>query len=218
MSRPPTSLSIDALEEQIIDALRPQLPAGWQLLLLSCELSDGPTNPEASCASVYLTDDEAGVWAAGNLPALSPGLKKQFIGLREALFRVLGTRWSNVELEFANDDNGYLFSYDYAPPARLSGRTDWEAAGRFEAPAFLARCLAARADLAEAPDDDGADDYAAEAPPRNPAPAARPAAPAEVAWVCTWCHDTYRSARQPTAFQPGKCPRNPGKSHAWHRQ
>ena len=50
---------------------------------------------------------------------------------------------------------------------------------------------------------------------------ARPAVSAEAAtstWVCTWCHEEYTGSRQPTSFQPGKCERNPGKAHAWHKK
>ena len=50
----------------------------------------------------------------------------------------------------------------------------------------------------------------------SPQPAAAEA-PATT-WVCTWCHEKYTSARQPTSFQPDKCERNPGKAHAWHKQ
>jgi len=49
---------------------------------------------------------------------------------------------------------------------------------------------------------------------------ARPVA-AEAAtstWVCTWCHEEYTGERQPTSFQPGKCERNPGHAHAWHKK
>jgi len=37
-------------------------------------------------------------------------------------------------------------------------------------------------------------------------------------WVCTWCRHTYTSPKQPTSFEPDKCPRNPGKAHAWHKK
>ena len=45
-----------------------------------------------------------------------------------------------------------------------------------------------------------------------------PAAPALTVWVCTWCRHTYTSPKQPTSFEPDKCPRNPGKAHAWHKK
>ena len=217
MLRPSKYLPISALQEQLIDELRPLRPADWQYCLLNCELSADPAHPQASYAHVYLAENAAGEWATGNLPALPPDLTAQLIDLREALFEGLGTRWSSVELQLTNDYSGGQLRYGYGPPPRLSGRDDDEAVGRFDAPTFLARCLAARADRAADANEEQAD-YAAEAPASNAAPAARPAAPVAVVWVCTWCHGTYCSARQPTSFQPGKCPRNPGKAHAWHRQ
>jgi len=42
--------------------------------------------------------------------------------------------------------------------------------------------------------------------------------PPLVVWVCTWYRQTYTSPKQPTSFEPDKCPRNAGKAHAWHKK
>ena len=48
--------------------------------------------------------------------------------------------------------------------------------------------------------------------------AAPPASAAPTTWVCTWCKEEFTGDKQPTSFQPGKCERNPGKAHAWHKK
>ncbi len=60
----------------------------------------------------------------------------------------------------------------------------------------------------------------ADEPAGNPDNGRTEAAPEAKAttWVCTWCHEEYTGTSQPTSFQPGKCERNPGKAHAWHKQ
>lgn len=35
-----------------------------------------------------------------------------------------------------------------------------------------------------------------------------------VTYVCIWCKQEYTPAKQPTSFEPSKCPRNPGRAHA----
>jgi len=101
------------------------------------------------------------------------------------------------------------YFFDESPPLR--GLLKEAPAG--ESPAeFAARVQAA---LSAPPD--GEDDYeqpAARPTAAAPAPAA---APKPTTWVCTWCKQTYTGTRQPTSFQPDKCPRNPGKAHAWHK-
>ncbi len=86
----------------------------------------------------------------------------------------------------------------------------------------------ARADAADNPTETSSATAAEEQPAENAdantdagssdVPSATSAAPAEQTWVCTWCHEEYTGSRQPTSFQPGKCERNPGKAHAWHKK
>ena len=211
MSATKTHLPLAILEEQLVDALRPTLPANWQFYCLNCELSGDPTHPQVSFANVCLTLGDDGEWGAQNLAA-PPSLLAQFVALREAAFQLLRTRWSSAELRLEGDGS-FQITYDNAPPRRLNGISDEQATGRFEAAAFLARFLVAQRE--PAPTNDGGYDSYDEPPVAN-----RPAAPVPAAlptWACTWCHAEYTSAQQPTSFQPGKCPRNPGKAHAWHR-
>lgn len=39
-----------------------------------------------------------------------------------------------------------------------------------------------------------------------------------VTYVCTWCKQEYTSPKQPTSFEPNKCPRNLAHAHAWHKK
>ena len=210
-----------ALEEQIVEALRPALPAPpnyWQFVGLSCELGDDPTHPLVDILSVCLYQTEAGEWRANALPALPPAVAARLVDLRASLAQFGLRPWRSTELHLQGDGS-YQFTYSYEEPLRLRGLTaEGDATSRFEPAALLARFLAAQNAPADYADDEADDepDYA----PANQRdyPAAAPPAPAApTVWVCTWCHEQYASARQPTSFQPGKCPRNPGKAHAWHR-
>jgi len=202
------------MEQALLQELLPALPPDCQQVLVryEAELAD----PAASLRGIYLTTggDEA---RAQPLPALPAAVATAFADFRRASVFQSGNDWTSVEAlvrtvldEYGDDQLAVDYFFDESPPLR--GLLKEAPAG--ESPAeFAARVQAA---LSAPPDVE--DDYeqpAARPTGAAPAPAA---APKPTTWVCTWCKQTYTSAKQPTSFQPDKCPRNPGKAHAWHKK
>ena len=150
------------------------------------------------------------------------GFRTTALGTR---FRVVSRAGGRVSVRLlrgrvvvrASAASAFAMQPQYLTPGReLSAdtRTQQVRLGAFDSVATAPRRAAARAVRTARPIP-----AAAAAPPAaQPGNQGRPAAPALTVWVCTWCRHTYTSPKQPTSFEPDKCPRNPGKAHAWHKK
>ncbi len=212
-------LSPEQMEQAMLLVLLPALPADTNQVLLRYEVAAATTEPAASLQGLYLSAGEEA--RAQPLPALPNALLTAFADFRVASIHQSGEEWASVELlarlvpdEYGDDKLERTYAFDRPEPLR--GLLTGAAAG--ESPAAFATRVREAFDAAANEDNaaNNAADYRETPAAARSTPTAAPAAK-PTTWVCTWCKQTYVSTRQPTSFQPGKCLRNPGKAHAWHK-
>jgi len=211
-------LNPDAMRQILLKTLLPALPDRpiYFFILRQEPAADGTT---ASLRGFYVGYDGS-EWQVQPVPALAalpPAVATDFADLRRAVALYTGYPWDSVELvvrHVPDDNDEYALDAEwyYNQPRPLRGLLD---DAHLPPAEFITRMATA---LAEPPDVEGdaAAEYEAPAPAR--AADTKPAPAAATTWVCTWCKQIYTSAKQPTSFQPDKCPRNPGKAHAWHKK
>jgi len=211
-------LNPDTMRQLLLQTLLPALP-DWPVYCLILRQEPAADGATASLRGFYLgyDNDEWQVLPVPERVALPPAVAPDFADLRRAVALYTGYSWDSVELVVRHvpDDNGeYALDAEwyYNQPRPLRGLLADTHLPPAEFIARMATALTAPPDV----EGDAAAEYEAPAPAH--ADKAPPAAAKSTTWVCTWCQQTCTSTKQPTSFQPGKCPRNPGKAHAWHKK
>ena len=210
-------LQPDTMRQILLKTLLPALP-DWPIYFFILRQEPADDGTTASLRGFYVGYDGS-EWQVQPMPeqvALPPAVATDFADLRRAVALYTGYPWDSVELvvrHVPDDNDEYALDAEwyYNQPRPLRGLL---ADAHLPPAEFITRMATA---LAGPPDVEGDAPAEYEAPAPARAADTKPAPAAATTWVCTWCQQTYTGTQQPTSFQPGKCPRNPGKAHAWHK-